>query len=378
MPDEQITWRTGLVFHDRYLQHRTGLARAGTPLGDYPFAEPEPHQSTPRTVARAKHLLDLSGLGERLAPVAPRYATEEELAYFHTPEYIAQVRAVAEAGGGDAGVNAPLGPDGYDIARLAVGGAIAAVDAVLAGDVRHCYALVRPPGHHATADRAMGFCLFNNIVIAARHAQRVHGLRRIAIIDWDVHHGNGTHEAFYADPDVLFISFHQEALFPPHIGWAQETGAGDALGRTVNVPLPPGCGDAAYAALMTRLAVPIVRAFQPELLLVSCGLDAGAFDPLGRMNVSSEGFRDLAHTARLLANEVCDGRLAIIHEGGFSHSYVPYCTLAVIEELAGVTAPFRDPALPRLLKSRTRREVGLDAERAIAAALAAQRPYWPV
>ena len=227
---------TGLVFHDRYLQHNTGLARSGTPLIPYPFSEPEPHVSSPRTVSRAKHLLDLSGLGDQLAAIAPRYASDDDLALIHTGEYIARVRALAAAGGGDAGINAPLGPDGFAIAALAAGGALAAVDAVIGGTVRNAYALVRPPGHHALADRGLGFCIFNNIAIAARYAQRAHGIRRVAIIDWDVHDGNGTHEAFYDDGDVLFVSLHQEGLFPVDMGLVEQVGAGGGRGQDGQYP----------------------------------------------------------------------------------------------------------------------------------------------
>ncbi len=367
---------TGLVFHDRYLQHNTGLARSGSPAVPYPYADPEPHVSSPRTVSRSKHLIDLSGLGAQLTAVAPRYATEDELAMVHDGAYIARVQAIAAAGGGDAGVNAPFGPDGFAIAALAAGGAIAAVDAVMTGTVRNCYALIRPPGHHAVADGGLGFCIFNNIAIAARHAQRAFGLRRIAIVDWDVHDGNGTQEAFYADGDVLFVSLHQDGLFPPDMGLLEQVGSGAGLGKTVNIPLPPGSGDAAYAAAIERVIAPIVRQFAPELLLISCGLDAGAFDPLGRMNLSSVGFRELTASALALAAECCSGRLVVVHEGGYSQTYVPACTLAVIETLAAVAEPWPDPMLTRLLGTRTRREVGLDAEQALASAIAVQRGYW--
>lgn len=367
---------TGLVFHDRYLQHNTGLARSGSPSTPYPYADPEPHVSSPRTVSRAKHLIDLSGLGEQLTAIAPRYATAEELAMVHDGAYIARVRAIAAAGGGDAGVNAPLGPDGFAIASLAAGGAITAVDAVMAGTVRNCYALVRPPGHHAIADRGLGFCIFNNIAIAARHAQRAYGLQRIAIIDWDVHDGNGTQEAFYADGDVLFVSLHQDGLFPPDMGLLEQVGSGAGVGKTVNIPLPPGSGDATYAAAIERIVAPIVRQFAPELLLISCGLDAGAFDPLGRMNLSSVGFRELTQAALALADECCAGRLVVLHEGGYSQTYVPACTLAVVETMAAVAEPWPDPMLTRLLRTRTRSEVGLDAEQAMASAITVQRAYW--
>jgi acetoin utilization deacetylase AcuC-like enzyme len=367
---------TGLVYHDRYLQHNTGLAAIGNPPASYPYADPEPHVSSPRTVGRAKHLLDLSGLGEQLTPIAARYASDDELAAIHTRDYIARVRHLAAAGGGDAGVNAPLGPDGFAIAALAAGGATAAVDAVIGGTVRNAYALVRPPGHHAVADRGLGFCIFNNIAIAARHAQRAHGLRRVAIVDWDVHDGNGTHEAFYDDGDVLFISLHQEGLFPVDMGLVEQTGRGAGEGRTVNIPLPPGSGDAAYAAAFARIVAPVVRQFAPELLLISCGLDASAFDPLGRMNLSTDAFRMMTRFALDLADECCGGRLVVIHEGGYSQTYVPACTLAVIETLAGVSAPWPDPAVARLRTARTAREVGLDAERALAAVIDRQRIYW--
>ncbi len=177
---------------------------------------------------------------------------------------------------------------------------------------------------------------------------------------------------------MLFISLHQEGLFPAATGAADETGSGAGRGTTVNVPLPPGCGDATYAALMARVVAPIVRQFAPEVLLVSCGLDAGAHDPLGRMNLSSVGYRELTEAALALADECCGGRLVVIHEGGYSQIYVPACTLAVIEALAAAPTPWPDPALIRLLGVRTRREVGLDAERAIAAALAVQREFWRV
>lgn len=367
---------TGLVFHDRYLQHNTGLATIGAPSTPYPYSEPEPHISSPRTVSRSKHLLDLSGLGDQLTPIAPRSASDEDLALVHTSSYIARVREIAVAGGGDAGVNAPLGPDGFAIAALAAGGAMAAVDAVVGGTVRNAYALVRPPGHHAIADRGLGFCIFNNIAIAARHAQRAHGMQRVAIVDWDVHDGNGTHEVFYDDGDVLFISLHQEGLFPVDMGLVEQVGTGAGAGKTVNIPLPPGSGDAAYAAAFERIVAPIIRQFAPELLLISCGLDASAFDPLGRMNVSSGGFRAMTRVALALAEECCGDRLVIVHEGGYSQTYVPACTLAVIEELAGVATPWPDPALARLRTARTQREVGLDAERAIAAVLETQRAYW--
>jgi acetoin utilization deacetylase AcuC-like enzyme len=175
---------------------------------------------------------------------------------------------------------------------------------------------------------------------------------------------------------VLFISLHQDGLFPTDMGLVEQVGVDRGRGTTVNVPLPAGSGDATYAATMERIVAPVIRQFDPELLIVSCGLDASAFDPLGRMNLSSAAYRELTEVAESLADEHCDGRLLIVHEGGYSQTYVPACTLAVIEALADVDTPWPDPALTRLLNARTRHEVGLDAERAIEAAIATQREFW--
>jgi len=200
---------------------------------------------------------------------------------------------------------------------------------------------VRPPGHHALPDRGMGFCTFNNVAIAVRAVQRSHGVERIAIVDWDVHHGNGTQAIFYEDPNVLTISVHQDRCYPIDSGAADERGTGAGIGANLNIPLPAGSGHGAYVAAFERVVVPALQRFSPELVVVASGFDASAYDPLGRMLLHSDSYRAL--TERLL--EATGGRLAAIHEGGYSEFYVPFCGLAVVETLAGRRTEVEDPYL---------------------------------
>jgi acetoin utilization deacetylase AcuC-like enzyme len=234
------------------------------------------------------------------------------------------------------GPEARVGPQSWEAATLATGGALAVVDAVLDGAADNGFALVRPPGHHSTADTAMGFCLFNNVAIAARHAQARDGIERVAVVDWDVHHGNGTEAIFYNDPSVLFVSIHQDDLYPIGAGALEHAGEGEGEGFTVNIPLPAGSGDDGYLLAFERLVEPALAAFRPDLLFVSAGQDPAASDPLGRMSVTTEGFRELTRRARAVADRLCDGRLAIVLEGGYSLEHVPFCNLAIVEALAGL------------------------------------------
>ena len=373
--------RVGLVFDDRYLAYNMGNALMGHRF-PFPFPDPIPHWSGPELVGRAKHLLDLTGTSDHLTPILPFEATDDQLLVYHTADYLDRLTEVERAGH-EAGAGAPLHPGGLRIARLAAGGAIAAVDAVFDGRVEVAHALTRPPGHHAMADQGMGFCVFNNVVIAARHAQRVHGVDRVMILDWDVHHGNGTQDAFWSDPSVLFVSIHQDGNYPLGWGDVDQVGEGDGRGSTVNIPLPAGSGGAAYLAAFDRVVVPILRAFDPRLVLISAGQDASIQDPLGRMLLTTDVYREMTRRMMVAAEETCGGRMVLVQEGGYAPIYAPYCTTAIVQtllgdlsELDGVAA-VPEPYGERAAMIPPAGRVGLDAMAVIDAAVHIHRPYWP-
>ncbi len=267
-------------------------------------------------------------------------AREEELRLCHTPEHIARVRRMAETGGGSFDPDTTVSPASFEAARLACGAALGAVDAVLKGapggvhrgECDNAFAVVRPPGHHATAERAMGFCLFNNVAVAARYAQRQYALERVAILDWDVHHGNGTQDIFYEDPSMFFCSVHQSPLYPGS-GAASETGRGAGKGTTLNFPLPARSGIAEYAEVWGQ-AGRALAAFKPQLILVSAGFDAHARDPLGSMNLSASDFAQLAKTTKQWAAQLCEGHLVCVLEGGYDLTGLGQSVAAVVRELA--------------------------------------------
>jgi acetoin utilization deacetylase AcuC-like enzyme len=325
---------TGWLWEERYAWHDAGTWNDNGSMTPKAYAQPERAFENPETKRRFRNLLDVTGVLDELVQLRARPATDEEILRVHTPALLARVRALA-ATGGDAGDGTAMGRFGDEIAVLAAGGSIVAADAVLDGTVDNAYALVRPPGHHAEPDKSMGFCVFSNIGIAIRHAQQVRGIGRVAVVDWDVHHGNGTETIFLGDPSVLSISLHQDEHYPPGRGRVHVVGEGAGRGTNLNIPLPPGGGISAYAYAFERVVVPALSAFRPELLIVASGFDASAYDPLGRMNLGADDFRALTATLMEVAAEVCEGRLLMSHEGGYSSFYVPYCGLAVVEQMCG-------------------------------------------
>lgn len=335
--DEKCLWHSGkphaLIFQvGGWVQPPTGSA----------YAE------SPDSKRRLKSLIDVSGLASALHVTTAPMAEQPDLLRVHPADYLARFAELSAAEGGDIGFEASFGPGGYDIARLSAGLAIAAVDSVLSGSFRNAYALSRPPGHHCLPDRGMGFCLLANIAIAVERAIAEHKLSRTAIIDWDVHHGNGTEAIFYQRPDVFTISLHQDRCFPVDSGKLGDRGTGRGNGYNLNVPLLPGGGHQSYVDAMEMVVLPALRGYRPELIVVACGYDANGFDPLARMMAHSETYRWLMQSTMQVADEVCDGKLAVVHEGGYSEAYVPFCGHALIEALSGRRTEVADPALALL------------------------------
>ncbi len=272
-------------------------------------------------------------------PIEPgRLIESTALERLHSPAYIRFVQESANRERSTLSSDTFASAATYETALLAAGTAQAAVDVVLQGTCRSSFALVRPPGHHAEFGRSMGYCVFNNTALAADHALHRFGLERVLIVDWDVHHGNGTQHLFEADPRVLFFSVHQSPLFPG-TGHLTEVGRGSGEGFTVNVPLPKGCSNNDYALVFDRILTPLTRCFRPELILVSAGFDAHFRDPLGGMRVDAEGFTEMTRSVMALAAEVCSGRLVLILEGGYDLDALEECVSAVLMQLCRSETP---------------------------------------
>ena len=286
----------------------------------------------------------MAGLSE-LEPVRipAEPANRDDLLRVHTPDYLDRLDRLCRDGGGHLDADTYVRPDSWDVAVRAAGAGLAAVSALRDGAGTAAFVAVRPPGHHAEPGRGMGFCLLNNVAVAAA-ALAADG-ERVLIVDWDVHHGNGAQEIFWDDPSVLTVSVHQEGYFPPGSGDVSERGGDGAFGTNLNVPLPPGTGHDAYLALADEVLVPRVRAHRPDLLIICSGYDSSAMDPMGRMLLHSDSYRRLTERFLALADEVCGGRLVVVQEGGYSPAYTPFCGLAVLEALSGAPAaedPFLD------------------------------------
>lgn len=294
---------------------------------------PPGHPESPERLAALHAHLEREGLLPLAAPLAAREATDDDLHLCHTRAYIAAVRrdiarraAVLSTG------DTHLSAHADESARHAAGAAMAAVDAVLSGEARNAFAAVRPPGHHATLSRGMGFCLYNNVAIAARHARRRWGVERILIVDWDVHHGNGTQDIFYDDPSVFFFSTHQAPWYPG-TGWPDETGEGPARGTTMNCPFPAGAGRREIFGAFRRKLVPAMERFRPELVLVSAGFDSREGDPLGLFRLRDEDFAGLTRILLEIADRWSGGRLVSVLEGGYSLQGMPRAAAAHLRTL---------------------------------------------
>jgi acetoin utilization deacetylase AcuC-like enzyme len=282
------------------------------------------HPESPRRLVAVLEGLQAAGLTDRLVPIEPAPAGQEDLRLVHQDRYIALVRQEVLSGrrvlSTDPTGETGICPRSWEVALLAAGGAMAAVKAVCSGQVRSAFCAVRPPGHHATPSAGMGFCIFNNAAIAARHARNRCGVGKVLIVDWDLHHGNGTQEAFYEDPTVFYFSIHQRGQYPMLFtgqGHAGETGAGAGKGTNLNCPLPGGSGDREFLAVFADLLVPAAEKFRPELVIISAGFDCREGDPLGRLAVTDEGFARMTDLVKSIAADSAGGRIVSVLEGGY-------------------------------------------------------------
>jgi len=313
-------------------------------------------ENASRLEAILKHLKELRYLSFSEPPLA----SEEQVCAVHAEEHYRRLRSFCSAGGGNLDPDTYATPESFRVALLAAGAAVAAAESAARGEP--AFALVRPPGHHATEHRAMGFCLFNNVAIAARHALSAKLARRVLVLDIDVHHGNGTQEIFYSSPEVLFISLHQHPLYPG-TGYVEEVGEGEGEGYTVNIPLPPGTADGSYLRAFESIALPIAEQFSPELILVSAGYDAAREDPLGGMLLTPAAYRSIAGSIA----ELCP-RVALSLEGGYSLTALPRCVLASIAGITGEQVESAQTEETALVKA--------EVERILESCRRVLREYW--
>lgn len=335
--------RTGVVIDERYLGHDTGPG----------------HPERPQRVAVLLDLIRQRAPG--LVAVPARLASAGELSLVHDGRHVEHVAATEGLPHYSFDPDTPASHDSYAAARLAAGGLLALLDEIAAGRLDNGFALVRPPGHHAERLRAMGFCLFNNVAVGAEYLRRRHGCERVLVMDWDLHHGNGTQHLFEGDPGVLYVSTHQYPYYPG-TGAFDEQGQGTGAGYTVNVPFPAGFGNAEYAEAFHRVIAPIAHRYQPDFVLISAGFDCHARDPLGGMAVTEPGFRFMARALLEVARDCAGGRCAAVLEGGYDLTAIRQSVAAVLDELQGDRVDLADfgpaeraePILARVLSAQRR------------------------
>jgi acetoin utilization deacetylase AcuC-like enzyme len=350
-----LSRKTGIVKDTRYLQHSAGFA----------------HPESPERLAAIYEMVENPLMDWKFSHIEPREATHKEIETIHSPSYVKFIASTAGQRSVYLDPDTATSPETYEIAKLAVGGVFNAIDSVIKGEVDNAFAFVRPPGHHAEKDTAAGFCVFNNIAIGAMHAILKYDLKKILIVDWDLHHGNGTQHSFYRDPRILYFSTHQYPYYPG-TGSLEEFGQGEGEGYTINVPLREGAGDAAFVKIFRKVLQPVALEFKPELVLLSAGFDTHFQDPLGGMRVTPEGFAAMARILLNIAETCCQGRFVAVLEGGYHVVGLTRSVKAVLEEMLDETHVSEE----RL--SHFEKEADEETEQLINKVISRIRPYWKV
>jgi len=312
--------KTALIYHEDYLKHEAGPG----------------HPERRERLVSVMDYFRKGGILDKVGTITPEPCSDEDLLRAHTEEHVASIRSFSRAGGGPLDADTFCQHNTYDIATLAAGGVMLAGEVVAKGEFSNSLALVRPPGHHATKDKAMGFCYFNNVAVMARYLQEKQDIKKILILDWDAHAANGTMDIFYNDPSVLNISIHQDPVsFYPGTGFAEQIGEGVGEGYTVNVPLTHGAGDSDYVYVLEELVIPLAKSFQPELIAISTGFDSHKDDFISGMQLTEQGYGFLTEMMLGLTGEVCDGKLVVELEGGYNLEAISRSSYAVMNSLLG-------------------------------------------
>ena len=293
--------KTGYASDPFYLRHET-----------------EPHPENPGRLTAIQNRLESSEFYNNLIPIQPRKATAEEIGMVHDSGYVASVKQSCADEVRNLDADTVISSNSYDAALLSAGAGMKAIDQLIDGNIHNAFCAVRPPGHHAEQDHAMGFCLFNNVGIAARYAQKTKGLNKIFIFDWDVHHGNGSQHSFYSDPSIYYSSMHQYPFYPG-TGAGEETGTGDGLSTTLNLPMDAYSDDDNYLSAIENKLIPEIQHYKPDLIIISAGFDAHQNDPLAQIQLTTECFGKMTELLMGIARDVCDGRLLSMLEGGYDY-----------------------------------------------------------
>jgi acetoin utilization deacetylase AcuC-like enzyme len=347
--------RTAIVYSHKYLEHETGN-----------------HPERPQRLVAAVNGINKNNLidGERILLVEPRYASQEELQLVHTRKYIEMVRVACKAGGGLIDEETPVSRESFNVARLAAGGAIYATQKVSSGEFRNAFVLARPPGHHAEPNRALGFCIFNNVALAAKFLLEKNALKKILILDIDAHHGNGTQKIFYETDMVLYISIHEDPTEFPKIGFIWEVGAGDGEGYTVNIPLSYGSGDPSYWRAFKTIVLPIARQYKPQFILVSAGFDGYYKDTISELMLSAQIYVNIFREVLNAADKLCGGKLVAVLEGGYNLWFLRRIIGACVAKMANKNIKVGDRRPPIDVKAERKAKKIIENVRKI------QSRYW--